>query len=132
MTKESPKFYFPKIEKLTQHLLIEELFSANHPSLMVFPIKMVYFFDTHTNLPMLPKVLVLVSKRNVNKSVNRNYVKRRIREAYRLNKHILLAKLNPTIPHNLVLMFIYTQRDIAPFTQIQQSIQKIFSKIEFN
>lgn len=130
--KESPKIKFPKKEKLTQHFLIEELFSANHPSLMVFPIKMVYFFDTHTPLRMLPKVLILVSKRNVNKAVNRNYVKRRIREAYRINKHMLLSKLTPAIPHNLVLMFIYTQKDIASFTQIQQSIQKIFSKVEFN
>ncbi|MBR1705231.1 MAG: ribonuclease P protein component [Bacteroidales bacterium] len=56
------------------------------------------------------RILVSVPKRSFKRAVKRNLLKRRIREAYRLQKQVLG-------PGNDI-MFIYTPREILPFADI--------------
>jgi ribonuclease P protein component len=64
-----------------------------------------------------------VSKRNFKKAVDRNLIKRRMREGYRLHKAILPQQ--PT----LKIALIYTSKDIMSSDRIHQSIVKILSRL---
>jgi ribonuclease P protein component len=77
-------FSYNKFEKLKSRKQIELLF-AKGKSISAFPVKV--FYLPVENTPMHPvKVGVGVSARNFKKAVDRNTIKRRMREAYRLHK----------------------------------------------
>ena len=77
-------FSYNKFEKLKSRKQIELLF-AKGKSISAFPVKVFYLPVDHT--PVHPvQVGVGVSARNFKKAVDRNTIKRRMREAYRLHK----------------------------------------------
>lgn len=77
---------FPKCEHLCSHLLIERLFEPGESkSLQAYPLRMVYRKADST------QVLISVPKRLFHNAVDRNHVKRQIREAYRTNKSLLVT-----------------------------------------
>ena len=80
----SGTFSYNKFEKLKSRKQIELLF-AKGKSISAFPVKVFYLPVDHT--PVHPaQVGVGVSARNFKKAVDRNTIKRRMREAYRLHK----------------------------------------------
>ena len=77
-------FSYNKFEKLKSRKQIELLF-AQGKSISSFPVKV--FYLPVDNSPLHPvQVGVGVSARNFKKAVDRNTIKRRLREAYRLHK----------------------------------------------
>ena len=77
-------FSYNKFEKLKSRKQIERLF-AKGKSIASFPVKVFYLPVEYT--PVHPvQVGVGVSARNFKKAVDRNNIKRRMREAYRLHK----------------------------------------------
>lgn len=59
----------------------------------MFPIRTTYITKSHEGHGPRVKVLISVSKRKFKHAVDRNRAKRQIREAYRLQKHLLLESL---------------------------------------
>ena len=68
------------------------------------------------------RVLVSVSKRYHKRAVVRNLLKRRIREAYRLNKQPLEGR-------NLSIGLLYLSNDILEYKVIEDAVRKIIAKI---
>ena len=93
---------FKKQEKLKKSKLIEKLF-AQGKSLTIFPIKLIYLEIEHES-PYKIQAGVTVSKRNFKNAVDRNKIKRLLREVYRKNKYVIYESKN-TKKH--IFMFIY-------------------------
>lgn len=71
---------------------------------------------------------VVVPKRNFKRAVKRNLLKRRIREAYRKNKHPFydaLAERNIGVK----LMIVYTARETLEYKEIEQKINVTLQKL---
>jgi len=114
---------FPTIEKLKSKKLLDELFTSGK-KLNEYPIKLVYkqldFEDD-----VLIKAGVSVPKRNFKKAVDRNRIKRLLREGYRLNKHILHDELN----QKYVCMFLYLSKDMPTFEEINIKMECLLKKL---
>ena len=67
------------------------------------------------------KVLVSVSKRRFKRAYKRNLLKRRIREAYRLNKHLIFPLLNKNSV-NIVIAVVYLSTEIKPYSEIEKAM----------
>ena len=80
-----------KLERLKSKKLIEKLYEQGS-SVKSFPLRMVYLQTKHTS-DFPAQVGVSVSKRNFKSAVDRNRIKRLLRESYRLQKEILYDHL---------------------------------------
>ncbi len=78
---------FSKEEKLKKKILISELFEKGK-SISVFPLRLIYHQIDH-EAPYKIQAGVSVSKRNFKKAVQRNHLKRLMRESYRINKYLI-------------------------------------------
>lgn len=113
---------FSKEERLHQDSIIQELFQKGS-SFYFFPFKVFYARTLPVNSPF-HQVLFSVPKRNFKKAVQRNLLKRRMREAYRLNKHLLPAS------SKMAIAYIYNANEILTFAQIQERLVKTFNRFD--
>lgn len=86
------RFTFPKAEHLCLQKEIEALFRAGTFSHSAYPLRIVCRKVDHEHGPAV-KVLLSVAKRKLRHAVDRNRAKRQLREAYRLQKELLLSTL---------------------------------------
>ena len=81
---------FKKEERIVSNLLIETLFEkGNSQSLTAYPLRAVYLRTEHREGCAPVQLLISVPKKKFKHAVDRNRVKRQIREAYRKNKSLL-------------------------------------------
>ena len=81
---------FSKEERIVSNLLIESLFEkGNSQSLSAYPLRAVYLRTEHRKGCAPVQLLISVPKKKFKHAVDRNRVKRQIREAYRKNKALL-------------------------------------------
>lgn len=91
------------------------------------PIRIVYNLEAEGPHPV--SMAVSVPKRLFKRAVDRNLLKRRIREVYRMNKHGLYSYLQQEgIKMNLVIQ--YKDREIRDYQYIEQGIVKAFEKLD--
>jgi ribonuclease P protein component len=95
------KLTFNKHEKLKSKKLIQLLFKEGK-SITAFPLRLMYLEVEHDS-DYLVQAGVTVSKKKFALAVDRNRIKRLMREAYRLNKPILHEKVNK----KYIFMFMY-------------------------
>ena len=114
---------FGKLEKLKSRKLVEELFARGN-SQNVFPIRISFKFSILAeNEKALMQAGFSVSKRNFKKAVDRNRIKRLLREAYRLQKKELLQWLNEQQKQGIVF-FIYADRQMPDYQGIFATMSK--------
>ena len=120
------KYTFPKEEHLCRKKLIEELFSKQGSSFGVYPLRIVWIpAPAPTTTP--PQVLISVSKRTFKRAVDRNRLKRLIREAYRLNKYRLTEQPNG---HSIALLgIIFTGKEKSPLTLVEKKLISAFHRL---
>ena len=113
------KFAFPKEEHLCRKKLIDELFGKQGSSFGVYPLRMVWITSkAPTAAP--PQVLISVSKRGFKRAVDRNRLKRLIREAYRLNKYRLVEQPGG---HQVALLgIIFTGKEMSPLALVERKL----------
>jgi len=120
--KESLTYNFPKEERLYKKKLIQELFE-NGSSFYLYPFKVIWLSSEESENN---QVLFSVSKRNFKRAVDRNAIKRKLREAYRLNKH--QNQLSSHQP-SLLIGYIYTGKEILDFRVIESKLKKSIARL---
>jgi ribonuclease P protein component len=108
---------FTKEERLCSKKLIEQLFREGS-SFNIYPLRFIFVKQSPPSA-IIPQVLISVSKRNFKKAVDRNRLKRQIREAYRQNKTILQAAGQSSIQ---LLGILYIAKEKKPFNIIEKKL----------
>ena len=116
------RFTYPKSEKLKSKKTIDLLFSKGK-SVSKFPLRLVYVTLDEEN-DAKTTVGVSVSKKHFKHAVDRNYYKRILREAYRLNKYLLLNAVDK--PYGFMLFYQTTER--LSFQEIHEKTIQLFEK----
>lgn len=113
-----------KTDKLCSRTKIENLF-AQGQSFIQYPIRVVYRIHPQTTPEETHQFFISVPKRKFKKAVKRVWLRRRIREAYRLHKHIL-----PTIEGFAIdIAFLYLSSEKSEFAIIERRMIEILNKL---
>jgi len=124
---EKRRFILSKDERLCSKKQIEKLFTEGD-TFLVYPLKIVYTEIESKGLGPA-QVVFAVSTKIFKKAVFRNLVKRRMREAYRLNKQLLQAENNPA---PLGIVFIYIGKKILDFHSIEKAMKRSLALLRKN
>jgi len=116
-----------KHERLKSKKLLDSLF-VEGKSGFGHPVKVIYKIEPRTENVWPLKFSVTVPKKKIKSAVKRNLVKRRIREAYRLNKASLQTTLFDS-EYQLYLMLIYIEKEPLQYSEIEKGVIKIINKL---
>lgn len=119
-----------KEERLSSLTVIDQLFSKGGSlRASAFPLCAVFALMPRSPRLSMNAMLVSVSKRRFKHSVDRNRIKRQVREAYRLNKDIL-APLATEHPNQAVaIAFIYLSDRHTPSDDIHRRVRRLLHQI---
>lgn len=119
-------FFFGKKERLHHRNKIQELFEKGS-SFYLYPFKVLYLQENAVE-PLQPhQILISVPKRKFKKAPDRNRIKRQVREAYRLQKHLIAPE---TLRKTLLIAYIYTTDKIMPSTVLSQKLKKTLERFQ--
>ena len=113
---------FTNKEKLKSKKLIDQLFNEGN-SISAHPLRLV-FLETHFDDVVKLNVGVSVSKRNFKKAVDRNRIKRLLRESYRLNKGLYFNNITT----QYAFMILYIGTDMPNFKSLDTKIKLLFEQ----
>ena len=127
---ETDRFTLSKEERVYSLSLIDSLFKGGKSrSMTVFPLRAVYRSledeAPETSFQVAeacPKMLVSVPKRHFHHAVDRNRVKRQVREAFRKNKRILSGR-------NVAIAFIWLSDKYAATSLIERNVTALLQRI---
>ncbi|MFK5889566.1 MAG: ribonuclease P protein component [Flavobacteriaceae bacterium] len=115
-------FTFRKQEKLKHKKLIEILFSEGK-SISIFPLRIVFLENDHDGNKLL-QVGFSVPKRLIKKAVDRNRIKRQLREVYRLNK----KEFYQSIDKKYIMMVVFMDDKKYDSSILNTKMINIFDK----
>lgn len=122
------RFTLSKEERICSKKLINELFTGNGRSMTAFPLRVVFMKRTIVDDQPRAAMLVSVPKRYFKHAVDRNRVKRQVREAFRRNKSIITQNL--TDDHEAVAMaFVWLTDEKFPSSEVENRMVRLLTRI---
>lgn len=116
------KYTLGKEERLKSRKLIERLYEEKN-SVKAFPLRMIFLQTKHTS-DFPAQVGVSVSKRNFKLAVDRNRIKRLMRESYRLQKEIVYDNIDK--PY--VFMISYLGKQEPTYEEVFLKMEKLLTR----
>ena len=122
------RFTFRKRERMVSLKLIESLVGGGcSQSVAAFPLRAVYMLSERQRDDALVQLLISVPKKRFHHAVDRNRVKRQVREAFRQHKD-LLCQVVPE-GQRLLLAFIWLSDEHRPSKEIEGRIVSLMRRI---
>lgn len=122
------RFTLSKEERICSKKLINELFTGNGRSMTAFPLRVVFMKRTIVDDQPRAAMLVSVPKRYFKHAVDRNRVKRQVRESFRRNKSIITQNL--TDDHDAVAMaFVWLTNEKYPSSEVENRMVRLLTRI---
>ena len=116
------KLTFSKSERLASKKIIEKLFINGH-RIYLNSFMLIWCRKPNSN-PRI-EILISVPKKIIIKSVDRNYIKRIMRESYRKNKE----QIYNLITDNIHIALVYNKKDLIEFNNIEIELLAIFEML---
>ena len=117
---------FRKKERLCSRKTIREL-ALKGKNINDFPVRLSWLNTAlRENVPF--QAAFTVPKRNFKKAVDRNFIKRRLREAYRKNKSFLYA-LDLPVNIQFALLFVYNGKEMLTYAETENRLNNILKKL---
>lgn len=125
MPPAEDSFRFPVREKIKSTLVIQQVVEGRN-SIFAYPLKCFFRYvpATEKNAPDL-QLSVNVSKRRFKHAVDRNRVKRLMREAFRLQKNAFPIRENQT----LQMYWMFVGKELPAYDTIFQSVATLAAKL---
>lgn len=122
------RFTLSKEERICSKKLINELFTGNGRSMTEFPLRVVFMKRTIVDDQPRAAMLVSVPKRYFKHAVDRNRVKRQVREAFRRHKSMITQNL--TDDHESVAMaFVWLTNEKYPSSEVENRMVRLLTRI---
>jgi len=132
---------FGKRERIVSRKLIERLFDRTgifrnvdneraffeRGSMMGFPLRAVYLPYSRNDSDETVQILVSVSKRHFKHAVDRNRVKRQVREAYRKHKQLLTVQIPETMA--MAVAFIWMTNELMDSQRVEKAVCQLLLRI---
>lgn len=117
---------FYSFEKLKSSQHIARVFRQS-TSFRAYPL--VAFVSIHQEECFPVQAAFVVSKKKCRRAVDRNWVKRRLRESYRMQKAMFYQELKSN-SQSIRIVFMYTSSEKLPFQKIDFAMQKLLGNIK--
>ena len=120
---------FRKRERLVSLRLIDDLFGGGSSrSVAAFPLRAIFKVrvrEDHAAAPV--QLLISVPKKHFHHAVDRNHVKRQIREAWRLHKQLLVEAIAPD--KQLLVAFVWQSDALLSTQQVEERVANLTCRI---
>lgn len=123
---EGQRFTFKKEERVAGKKRVENLF-AHGRSFLAYPFRVVFYeYECEASEPVA--ILASIPKKRLKRAADRNRMKRCVREAYRLNKNLLLSDYLLD-NHRIDVAFIYVKDELSGYELVEKSVRKALREI---
>lgn len=121
---------FTKPERINSKSLIDKLFAGSNPSMAMFPVRVVFMKveKGHFGKDIPAAILISVPKKRFHHAVDRNRVKRLVRESYRTQKHQLWDYLKDK-DYDVAIAYVCITDQLPSFRKVHKTVGKSLARI---